>query len=654
MRKMTGLYSSDFQPTLPPWMLEYPADLSQWTWSAPTPVEERQSRANTHEASPSALAGLLRFLAPAAAEPIQVEPIQQEEANLAEDDGISSKINRACEALCRSPSLPDLGDEYIQVMNSLEQDIYLGVVSAAAIPELFAGLEEAINRAFGDQLGLSSSDAEEVFASSNAEEVFVRPETWEDFVPSTEKVFASSDADEIIFSSGAEGIVERAKLKLVVAIIRGLSMSRVQGLEHLDPSACNDLLMALSELPKTQEAILLFQMFVRSVAESYVEQVSTGIHANILSWLPRDAKTPGAIVACLADGRIDMGQGTRLFDTAAALVTNLCDGYESKLRNGQVRKLSDGYDPELRDDPERKACLHIHSAWLSLLAHNPKISEDYFGNALARYTTTADNWSRHRNRQVSELMVLHWRSLKYIQPDFFPDIRSLGFLLYTLDSFRLRHSMVTFVQRMNAQEILLRSITKYCRIAPFLSVRRLRWVASATNDHRLVLRLLDLVKLHQHKMLNSTWRSFRMTLLPHVKDMILDEQVDVRQVWEVVNSFAENDDEKLRLKTTLIRAMATWFASAKHLNDRAMLRNISRCNAWLRARGEKPGPKSIVALSRACVRDLKRGEAGRFERHGWLVRVARDCFGDEQGERLAETLHDWQQRNMASQRTSLL
>ncbi|KAH6691761.1 hypothetical protein F5X68DRAFT_67764 [Plectosphaerella plurivora] len=598
-RKMTGLYSTELQPTLPPWMFESPVDLSQWTWSPPTSAEERMKNKETREGTPLATSGFWQLWS-SGAEAAKAQPSQpalEEVVVQAPSDNYSYILEKASEALFQSLSKRELTRQYSHVMRGLQQDIYLGRISADDIPDMLAGFTHKV---------------EQLLEHAHRD--------WTDGLPPS-----------------VEAKFKLATLQFVDAIIRGLTTSKVQGLEQLESETCNKLLAMLSELPQSKEAVMLFQEFMQTAPESYATQVSSGIETYLRTWLTEIKKPQKHLVTALVNGSLDIQEGTRLFDTLSALHTKMLAG------------------------KERDESIHVHTVWLVFLAHSSKVSTPYFFDALERYTTFAENWSRSRERQVCQLLLRHWRSRKTFShwesrtasrtfDDWeHPDIRTFGHFIYSIRFSGQRKAFVGIVTRLASREVLVKSIIKYVNQAESLCGRRLGFIASDLDDYDLALTLLELTEVHRHKLISTT-HPLQLALLPWLKDMVLDPRMDVSRVWDVVNSLREDNEKMMELKKLLMPALSTWFSMADHLGDRAMLRNVSRCNAWVRSAGERPSPDNLLAVTRAGIRDLKRGEPGRFERHDWLVRLNTDCLGSKQGLKMAKLLGEWQDRNMAAQR----
>lgn len=588
-RRMTGLYSNEFQPTLPPWMLEFPVDLSQWTWSAPTSAEARKERA----ANPPLPTRLWRLLVPAAtaAEPTPAQPAPAQE--IQPDDRISSALDQVFDTLLKSLHLyhGQLPGHYVRIIRKLEQDICLGLVSAADIPDLVARYTHETHRAVAQALG--------------------------------------GELDGL--SPRQQKTLNRANLRFLTAVVRGLYTSRVQGLGQLDPGTCTDMLSMLSAATRTTETTPVFHMLVRSISASCRNQAMQGIQSYIRTWLTlhvhgtNERLSLNSLAGSFGDVQTDLEEGTRLLEAASAVFADLHAAWEGDL------------------------ALRIHTTWLELLVRIPHVSDAYLGEALAKHTALVGEWTPALEQQLCKLLVHHWQSQGLIRPGAkVPGHDSVGQLAYSLKTFKLQQSMLALVLQLDARSMLFSSIRAHCadvKASRRITGRRLCSLARATRDHRLALALHLLAGRFRDKMSKSTMRLFHKTLLPHIHAMIQDELVDAGLVWKAINGLPENSELMFRRKMQAMQSMPTWFSQARHLSDRAMLRNISRCNAWVRSKGESPSQESVLAVARAAVRDLQRGEPGRTERHDWVVRLIRQSLGDDQAQKMAKTLLEWRRKN---------
>ncbi|ROT36903.1 hypothetical protein SODALDRAFT_209960 [Sodiomyces alkalinus F11] len=634
-RRMTGLYSADFQPTLPPWLIEYPVDLSQWKWMPPTPTPTptpANPDAATREAGSSQrrrrslLSWVEKWL------PVETEQGGVERVELTTDppqsilqpkEDLEERLRHARDAL--SPAADVLAPEFRQVMDGIRRDIHLGLVSLDSVHEALA-------------------------------------------------TFPTSPSAS---TTQANLVVTLAKRRFLSAVIDGLVYSRVQNLAQTGPELGRLLLKSISELPTDQESAQMAQHVLAATPEEQLGTLSEGLHALVRTWLPASPECYSQAAAILADGL----------------------GRLSPTTHGEL--LHSLETVALEAEPNTDITRRLR--WLDMLARMRQVNESFFLEACVRSGCFDEEPSSTTECRLVELLIRQWQSRGY-----FPGARmvrdacrrdalrdadlGLASLAWNIslrqppgkdkdkdkdnrnnnNSLGLLTSYFKVLRRLDLSERFLQSFQKLCTQNPTTTLqeeRGFKLLAIASRDHRIAAAVYGLMK-HQETNNNtqrrlSTWDWKAWT--PYIQSMILDAHIPPRTVWEVVHTrspqdLARSPTSHLRLaaKRRLVADMAVWFSQAAHLSDRAALRHVSRCNAWLAANGtngtngngtngngngEVLPPQALLAVVRAATRDVKRGERGRTQRMNWVLDLVRAHLGDEQAMKTGKVLERWRRNN---------
>ncbi|PNH61143.1 hypothetical protein VD0002_g6603 [Verticillium dahliae] len=619
-RRITGLYSADFQPTLPPWLIEFPADLTQWKWSPPT---EPASRLRMEESPPPKSWSLLTWmdqLLPA--EEAVDYPRQEYEHVLQPSDDFSERLEETRGALLKS--LAKLDPDFHLAMDRLQHDIYLGLLTLEAIPKALSSFTAAI-------------------------------------------VAARQDPQ----------VVHSATTALLSAVIKGMAYSRVQGLAQAGPHLCNTLLCRVSELPASRTSAELICTILTVVTDQHMHRLGQGLYAALQTWLAAPARAYEASAQIMANALARLSPQEH---------TALLAGMESVVMRHEGSHI--GHGRRLR--------------WLDILARMPQVDTTFLLEACSRSSLFGQASSTAPAHDLSKLLLQQWQSRGYLRnarqvrsawkreasTDQALSMSSLAWHISTLEhpgdggSHRIGLLMSLFraLRRLDMVDGFLASFQKYCHTrqgsssSSSLSEAGFRAIALASKDHRIVTRMYELMKRHRgtnRPVASRTWSWNDWH--PYIKSMILDADVDPNLVWEVLHlespaerarrhhhQHAQNSNSstnvmrstrsaelRLRTKQKLVADMAVWFSRAPHLSDRAALRHVSRCNAWLAAQGLALPAAGLEAVVRVAVRDLQRGEPGRTARLNWALDLTQHRLGAEQAEKTGRVLEMWRRRNAA-------
>lgn len=312
-----------------------------------------------------------------------------------------------------------------------------------------------------------------------------------------------------------------------------------------------------------------------------------------------------------------------------------------------------------------------------MLARMPRVNESTFLEACVRSGCFHDKPPPGAECSLAELLIHQWHSRGYlpgaqtVQTAWRRDVlhnadlalASLAWNISLREScgrekncLGLLASFFKVLRRLGLSDRFLLSFQKFYtrhHPTPLQDERGFKLVAIASKDHRIATLIYNLMKQHHprpRRFFSPTWDWKAWT--PYIKSMILDDRIPPRTVWEVVHTrgpkdLADAPASRLRMaaKRRLVADMAVWFSQAPHLSDRAALRHVSRCNAWLRANGGELSPQGLLAVVRAATRDVKRGESGRTARMNWVLDLVRDHLGPEQARKTGEIFERWRRRN---------
>ncbi|KAM0275752.1 hypothetical protein ACHAQH_007438 [Verticillium albo-atrum] len=595
-RRITGLYSADFQPTLPPWLIEFPADLTQWKWFPPT---EPASRLKLEESPPQQSWSLLTWmdqLLPA--EEALDYPGTGQDAPLESSDDFSDRLQEARGALAKSSG--KLHPDFHLAMDRLQHDLYLGLLTVDAIPTAIASFTASI----------SESTQEPQLARS-------------------------------------------ASISLISAVINGMAFSRVQGLAQADSQLCNILLQRISELPANKTGAELLCTILTVAPNEHIRHLGQGLHAVLQTWLTAPAKAYEAAAPTIANALARISPKEH---------SSLLEGMESAALENNGSAIS--HDRRLR--------------WLVILAGMPQIDTTYLIEACSRSACFSASSSPSSEVGLSHLLLQQWKSRGYLRNSqqvekawkqdaaTSPEL-SLGSLAWNISNLEwpgdggsnrigLLMSLFRTLRSLDLFNSFLTSFEKYCRTRTNLGEAGFKTVALASKDHKTAVSMYELMKHHRGNKHAPpriwAWNDWH----PYIKPMILDPSIHPNLIWEVLHlqSPAElhtnrpsSRSSSLRRKTKqkLVANMATWFSQATHLSDRAALRHVSRCNAWLQAQGLPLPASGLEAVVRVAVRDLKRGEPGRTARLNWALDLTQRRLGAEQAEKTGRVLEMWRRRN---------
>lgn len=642
-RRMTGLYSTEFQMTLPPWMIEFPVDLSQWKWSPPTSADQRLQEMKAESAK------LWRRLVPKSQPATQ--PIDTTEENDADFAGyISHQLSCALNSLERS--FDRLDEDYTAAMRALRHEVYLGTIPADTIPDILNPFIRSLDQAAQRQEG-----------------------------------------------SRGPSLHQQATDALWSAVIEGLSTSRVQSFAELGASTgetsatfVNRLLEALSKQSPRPQSYSVLQKVMLTLPSHLIPQVGNGLQAVLHQWLLSPVDAPHGAVDTIAVAlrsidpnderhlellrRLEASVTTSTLEQPEALASKRVESVDEgkpcssatnddgepvpeHMLSTMTRAHSNTPSDTSRQSPQHPTLVMPRSErWLDILSRLPLIKEDYFLGALARF----DIFTPKLERQLCKLLIQQWQSEGLVCSNPLVDSHwrwrsartppaSLAALAWQISQEPERSVEASFVRAIRKLGLARRFLLSF-RI--WSMMRNDRAALSLTflmtvrdEDRALFYAVCNEMTLNKNgfqraRRLDWThgpWKAF-------VKEMIADDKVPVVVIWEVFHAIVAEQEEERGGKIQLVRDMALWFSRANHLPDRTMVRNICRCNAWLRANGEIPGQQELLALLRAGVRTLKRGEAGRTTQLDWLLNVVKRELGEEEARKTAKVLLTWRQRNL--------
>ncbi|KZL82426.1 fungal specific transcription factor domain containing protein [Colletotrichum incanum] len=594
-RKMTDLHMNT-QPTLPPWTIDFPVDLSQWKWQPPTQRSSKENRDLQSQQSQSVPSRILRWWS-TKREAQEEEPDRTEIEHQSEIE-FYDQLAKARAAVAASTSNA-IGPAYYNFIGGLQHDLKMGILDPEAV-------EMAVS------------------------------------------TFPSS-----LIDTGVDGEVVNASIEMFLsAVVSGIASSKVLGPSEFDASLWNLVLYRISQLPANDATTLLFQTTLEAIPRQYINDAHEGIVAAVqtlaVSHSPGCGRAAdiGAALCYLSPanhGALLDGMEAAVYEGSAAFEEET----RQKLRLLWLQILA--HMPHVDTNYLLDAC--VRSAYfdrelfslvgrdLSRLLIQQWASRGYLWSHKAVEAAWEHDSSSHAELSFASL-VTHICDL---EPGGFRDGRHVALLM----------SFFRALRRFGREKELMASLQSFCEAREKLPILPFKRLAMASRDYNTALEIFMFLDTHAIKLdgkLESQWNWTAWT--HHVKAMIEDESVSSFAIWKVVDcgvarSFKNPAQLQLLMKrrTKLMEDMTVWFSQADHFTDRMALRHVCRCVGWLRGHNIALSHKVLVAVLSVVTREFKRGEFGRTRRLGWLLNLVEQYQGPEERRAVAQVLQRWRRAN---------
>lgn len=451
----------------------------------------------------------------------------------------------------------------------------------------------------------------------------------------------------------------RLFLSLCRAVMSGLTASRVITPSTLDLRFWGAFLAQISQLPADDTLCSLMANVVKAMPAVHRPNLSYHILALLArffsAWDHSPSVPEGRDIRRLLDISILGAQYDKPHEVSAL---------PACLR--QARVLS---EPLLRETPEETKELlsavqrlvlnevakptgdgrALRYSWLYLLAQIPHVNEDYLFDAAAALSAPSLNMQPLSTIEVSSLLLTQWISRGYLM---FPDRIHRAFRRHRAESdeaalaslfiavfYRgksetrngLYRSVWKFLSKINQPGYVMQSLTLDAHPG-MLPVRMLEALATASGDHREAIRLRDLWYRRIKTSDQPEW--YPGTFGKYATEIINDEGIPAKEIWRMLDinklerkgttfrTRAKRHRNRFgRSRAVVVERMAQAFLEAEHLSNRAALRHVTRCFAFLRVvRGAAPD-HIVWGIYNLVTRDLWAGRPGRTRRLLWFLRL---------------------------------
>ncbi|KAK1987941.1 hypothetical protein LZ30DRAFT_777232 [Colletotrichum cereale] len=597
-RKMTDLHMNT-QPTLPPWAVSFPPDLSQSAWQPPTQRSPEENRVLQSQQSQFRPSRILRWWTNKA-EPKEDEPDTTGVESQPEID-FYNQLAKARAAVAAS-TLNAIGPAYYNFIGGLQHDLKMGILD----PEV---VEMAVS------------------------------------------TFPSS-----LIGTGVDSEVVNASIEMFLsAVVNGIASSKVLGPSRFDASLWNLVLCQISHLPANDATTLLFKTTLDEIPHHYINDAHEGIIAAartlVLCHSTEGGRAAGIGAALRwlspADhGALLDGMGTAVYEGSAAFEKE----HRQKLRLLWLQVLA--HMPHVDTNYLLDAC--VRSAYfdpempslvgrdLSRLLMQQWVSRGYMWERKAIEAAWERDSSGHPELSFASLAIHICR----LEP---PGVRYRRHMALLISLWRAS-------RRIGRERELMASLRSYCEAEEKLSIRPFRQLALASCDYRTALEIFKLLETHEAKLTNKFYNQWNWQAWTHyVQPMIEDKSISPTIIWRVVNCGARRSFVKpaepaelqrlMRRRTRLMEDMAVWFSQADRLTDSKALRQVCRCVGWLRGHNIPLSHKVLVAVLAVVTREFKRGEFGRTRRMNWLMNLVEEYQGHEERRAVAQVLQRWRKAN---------
>lgn len=586
-RQIGGLNALQNPSGLPDWSLPV-IDLSKWSWEPPTPFSLRQEKLHdSGQPSGWVSVALPRWLAE------WIEPNNEEP---------ETQAAGATEG--QNPVLHSTNP--VEVLDGFQSLVY-----SRPLDELVLACKALCNR-LGDDARLVAGLAE------NKEEV----------LDALDNVWVALDARSGLSSDDALFLFAQ----FYSSALASQFTTPTSPHHTLGTQLSHRLLAQLAKLPASDQLCELLQLAMKAVAPNY----SADIEPLLLSILNK-------FFISWSQGTPSQGQTQLISDALSMLDPSAANA---------LRKKAELVLLEQSQPPERMC--YARYAWLGIVARVSAFKFPTFKSELQLLFEEPSMAATISSRDICELLLAQWTTHGKLQhPKRVRDIFSSMSAQDDPISFgALSHALYTCERHWADQLLQLRQCLKVVgRVgeipASFIELRRfllqqehtihprlLRKLVPICQDYRVALRLHELYTELPAPSKGGQWDS--SVWEQYLEAAVADHSTHPADVCKLLKLCKKNEH------TTIIAAkLATSFAHADGLSDRAALRYVTECKTFLQRGGDKLPQMALDAIYRVVSRDLTRGEMGRTARLRWLVNTVHREGGPEMAEKAAVMLRGW-------------
>ncbi|KAF9878993.1 hypothetical protein CkaCkLH20_03226 [Colletotrichum karsti] len=623
-RKMTDLHL-DHQSALPPWSIEFPMDLSKWTWQPPTLRGSREKKVMQDQQPQSILSRVAAWIS----EKEELEPTVALMRKLSEARSIVA--NSAPEKI--DPS-------FYNFIWILRQDIELGVLDPEAVamavstfPQSLTTLvdtgtdrklvDTAIRKFLSAVVkGIASS---KVYDPSKFQASF-----WDNLL---------RQASQIPGHDGTLRLLQATLRVVPIDYVDNIHEAIVAAVQRLvvSPSTrrtrAADIGFALRELsPEKHDALIRkIEAAIYEGSATLKEDVRQSVHflwLHVLAHLPL-VNQNYLVDACVRSAYFDRSLVGLVGRDLCKLLLQQWDSHGYLQRHGQVRESWHSFSAT---QPE----LSLAGLVVSVGYNGPTVNSAWFTMSLLKML---------RRLERQDDLIASMESF----------CKATGWL--PVHPFKL---VATVSQDHRLALTILFVMERYASFKKGKPRHFGSWEELRQKSRRI-------------RKIQYAWDWTHWT--QYVEAIIKDEEIPPIHAWKAVMSGAigdvvdddqskalttlryrtrdrlneveiEDRKELRKRRTRLYRDMTVWFSQAEHLRARVAKRHVDRCIGWLQAHHVKLSHREIMACMSIATRDLKRGEPGRTDRIRWVLKLIEENQGASQSLKAAQELQRWRETNI--------
>ncbi|KAI1661302.1 hypothetical protein F4813DRAFT_224767 [Daldinia decipiens] len=619
-RHMIELNPGNLRSASPPWGLENLADLTQWRWKPPSPPRSRLQRHRDESAQERTLArAMLNWFA--------------------------------------EPSHDDIMPKEW--------------VAEKSLPNITWGAQTTPTQVIDTGLNLIFRDLESEATAATRPKFPEFCRNWENYLAGG---FYSGDVICAVLDGIQQGIntpragtgkplervSDRIKLDLLDATVSGLSSRRVQEHSSLDAFFWCDLLQRISELRINSVRVLTKAM--GSIPEDYLNDISTGVLANLRTYLIASSRTWKRSAVIRQTNKI--AEPLRRLNLANNLHI-LESGTQYVLMH---RESTDVYFPRMR------------MGWLHLLARLPSVDGRYLIQAACILEAGKDT-KPISGREICEMYLVRCRSSLKHQADMYNVFQGtrkkdstyygyLGMALWKTGQFDLARGLCEFLNQLGREQDIM-NFAKGMRILAKSAATPLANIAIGMGNPVLAIEILSLYRESRAggKRKTDSKNFWDTNLSTETLKVLIGNQpsshnkvissLRVKQLLEEQRQRQSQRPVKFTTRRKLLKAtkaankVAMAYAISQNISPRQSFAFISRCITYFQSRRGTVIPTiALRALLHNITRDLAEGNPGRVTRLRWFLSLLDKHVGRDKMMKIGLAMKQWREINARHRRSN--
>lgn len=631
---MTGLMPSSYTSP-PPWAFELPPQIGEWSWQAPTSIEDRKKRRNDSKLSISrlldeAIQGLETWGEEkpwSQPPPPSIETSDQSTMALPVEQEAEFSSDQAQAQIVET--LPPITDTVSRVKS------YPAKVPTT-LDDLVARLQDRV---------LESPNVHILQAACRSYRKGIHSLLRGNRIPSADLPAAVNPFNTELegrFSSDVLDVERAATAQSIVEAFGGIGL--VTKLAQ-DQKTWLSLLAQTCQMVPQKDTFGLFKVLMDAIPRTFLNDLPSDSLIQITkSFIDHEASRPWRSTPRKLHSHLQFAGAIRRI---------------TPRQHDELRQSMDLYLQQSSPPKDRLMDMKYH--WVLTMAYDRHTTTDVFLEALA---TLADDPAAQSCDKLFALLKGRFWAARGIGATDVPYFKSAK---ADIKGWQTILRCLWFTPEQQKKDELFRLLCQLCQelgcfdgLAKALEHEDLparqqivQAIIMALDDHKLALQVgYAVTKEQQGPVASPVWQWD--TWSRHVENIIKDPDLDTGTVWRVIN-FPRTaayqvqhdvDTGDIRNVFLLLERMTGWFLEATHLTDRQVLRHIERCMSSYIILRRCPGvsdiPESyIVSLAQVVTRDLERGQPGRPARLDYLVSLTRKTRGEEQAEKLLTQIRGW-------------